>query len=251
LNNEQADTGKTDMSEVTTNEYTEDGKLIRKVRSFVRREGRLTKGQENALKECWPTMGIDYQDQLLNWQDVFGNDNPVVLEIGFGMGASLVEMAKNAPEKNFVGIEVHSPGVGACLASAQEAGVSNLRVMCHDGVEVFAHMIPDDSLSAVQLFFPDPWHKKRHHKRRIVQPEFAEMVRQKLIPGAGIFHMATDWENYAEHMIEVMNAAPGYENIAAEGDYVPRPEDRPLTKFEARGQRLGHGVWDIKFKRVS
>ncbi|MDG3087110.1 tRNA (guanosine(46)-N7)-methyltransferase TrmB [Vibrio hannami] len=238
------------MSEVTTNEYNEDGKLIRKVRSFVRREGRLTKGQEKAMNECWPTMGIDYKEELLNWNEVFGNDNPVVLEIGFGMGASLVEMAKNAPEKNYIGIEVHSPGVGACLSSAQEAGVTNLRVMCHDAVEVFANMIPEGSLSTLQLFFPDPWHKKRHHKRRIVQLDFAEMVRTKLIPEAGIFHMATDWENYAEHMIEIMNQAPGFENIAEDGDYIPRPDERPLTKFEARGHRLGHGVWDIKYKRT-
>ncbi|WP_456296282.1 tRNA (guanosine(46)-N7)-methyltransferase TrmB [Vibrio sp. AK197] len=239
------------MSEVTTNEYNQDGKLIRKVRSFVRREGRLTKGQEAAMNECWPTMGIDYQPQRLNWNEVFGNDNPVVLEIGFGMGASLVEMAKNAPEKNFIGIEVHSPGVGACLASARDAGVTNLRVMCHDAVEVFEHMIPDNSLTTLQLFFPDPWHKKRHHKRRIVQLEFAEMIRQKLIIGEGIFHMATDWENYSEHMIEVMEQAPGYQNIAQNGQFVERPDDRPLTKFEARGQRLGHGVWDIKYQRVS
>ncbi len=239
------------MTEVTTNEYTDDGKLVRKIRSFVRREGRLTKGQENAMKECWPTMGIDYQQKLLDWKEVFGNDNPVVLEIGFGMGASLVEMASNAPEKNFIGIEVHSPGVGACLASARDAGVTNLRVMCHDAVEVFEHMIPDNSLSTLQLFFPDPWHKARHHKRRIVKAEFAEMVRQKLKLDSGIFHMATDWENYAEHMIDVMVQAPGYKNIAAEGDYIPRPDERPLTKFEARGHRLGHGVWDIKFKRTS
>ncbi|MDC0611110.1 tRNA (guanosine(46)-N7)-methyltransferase TrmB [Vibrio sp.] len=238
------------MSEVTTNEYTEDGKVVRKIRSFVRREGRLTKGQEAAMNECWESMGIDYQAQQLNWQAVFGNDNPVVLEIGFGMGASLVEMASNAPEKNFIGIEVHSPGVGACLAAAREAGVTNLRVMCHDAVEVFEHMIPDSSLATLQLFFPDPWHKKRHHKRRIVQLEFAEMVRSKLIPKQGIFHMATDWENYAEHMIEIMEQAPGFTNIAAEGYYVPRPDDRPLTKFEQRGHRLGHGVWDIKYMRV-
>ncbi|MDA9557472.1 tRNA (guanosine(46)-N7)-methyltransferase TrmB [Vibrio sp.] len=237
------------MSEVTTNEYNEDGKLIRKIRSFVRREGRLTKGQESAMNDCWPTMGIDYQKELLNWKEVFGNDNPVVLEIGFGMGASLVEMAKNAPNKNFIGIEVHSPGVGACLSSARDEGVSNLRVMCHDAVEVFEHMIPNSSLMGVQLFFPDPWHKKRHHKRRIVQLPFAEMVREKLILDQGLFHMATDWENYAEHMIEIMNEAPGYDNIAQDGDYIPRPDDRPLTKFEARGHRLGHGVWDIKYKR--
>lgn len=238
------------MTEVTKTELTEDGKVIRKVRSFVRREGRLTKGQEQALNESWPTMGIDFDATELDWQQVFGNDNPVVLEIGFGMGASLVEMAKNAPEKNFVGIEVHTPGVGACLMAAREAGVTNLRVMCHDAVEVFEQMLPKESLDTVQLFFPDPWHKKRHHKRRIVQLPFAEMVRDKLKMG-GVFHMATDWENYAEHMIEVMEAAPHYQNIAKEGYYVPRPEDRPLTKFEQRGQRLGHGVWDIKYTRTA
>ncbi|PMO68687.1 tRNA (guanosine(46)-N7)-methyltransferase TrmB [Vibrio breoganii] len=239
------------MSEVTTNEYTEDGKLVRKIRSFVRREGRLTKGQETALNECWPTMGIDYQNELLDWAQVFGNTNPVVLEIGFGMGASLVEMAKAAPEKNFIGIEVHRPGVGACLGLARDEGITNLRVMCHDAVEVFENMIQDGSLQIVQLFFPDPWHKKRHHKRRIVQVEFAEMLRSKLQMETGIFHMATDWENYAEHMIEIMNQAPGFANIATDGDYIPRPEERPLTKFEARGHRLGHGVWDIKYKRTA
>ncbi|OOF00439.1 tRNA (guanosine(46)-N7)-methyltransferase TrmB [Salinivibrio sp. IB643] len=238
------------MTEVTKTELTEDGKVIRKVRSFVRREGRLTKGQEQALNESWPTMGIDFDATELDWQQVFGNDNPVVLEIGFGMGASLVEMAKNAPEKNFVGIEVHTPGVGACLMAAREAGVTNLRVMCHDAVEVFEQMLPKESLDTVQLFFPDPWHKKRHHKRRIVQLPFAEMVRDKLKMG-GVFHMATDWENYAEHMIEVMEVAPHYQNIAKEGYYVPRPEERPLTKFEQRGQRLGHGVWDIKYTRTA
>ncbi|MPY05868.1 tRNA (guanosine(46)-N7)-methyltransferase TrmB [Salinivibrio sp. VYel8] len=238
------------MTEVTKTELTEDGKVIRKVRSFVRREGRLTKGQEQALNESWPTMGIDFEATELDWQQVFGNDNPVVLEIGFGMGASLVEMAKNAPEKNFVGIEVHTPGVGACLMAAREADVTNLRVMCHDAVEVFEQMLPKDSLDTVQLFFPDPWHKKRHHKRRIVQLPFAEMVRDKLKVG-GVFHMATDWENYAEHMIDVMEAAPHYQNVAQEGLYVPRPDDRPLTKFEQRGQRLGHGVWDIKYTRTA
>lgn len=235
--------------EVTVSEFNEDGKLIRKVRSFVRREGRLTKGQETALETNWSAMGIDFAKQMLDWKEVYHREAPVILEIGFGMGASLVEMAKNAPEKNFIGIEVHSPGVGACLMGAEEAGLTNLRVMCHDAVEVFDYMIPDGSLDTVQLFFPDPWHKARHHKRRIVQPEFVEMVRKKLKIG-GIFHMATDWENYAEHMVEVMNVAPGYRNTATDGDYIPRPEDRPLTKFEARGHRLGHGVWDMKFART-
>lgn len=236
------------MTDVTPNEHTDDEKKLRKIKSFVRREGRLTKGQENAMQTCWPVMGIDYRPEQLSWQAVFGNDHPVVLEIGFGMGASLVEMAKNAPEKNFIGIEVHSPGVGACLMAAKEAGITNLRVMCHDAVEVFEHMLPEASLETVQLFFPDPWHKKRHHKRRIVQNEFAQMLRSKLKIG-GIFHMATDWENYAEHMAEVMNQAEGYQNTASEGDYIPRPDERPLTKFEARGHRLGHGVWDLKYQR--
>ena len=195
-------------------------------------------------------MWIVFDATELDWQQEFCNNNPGVLEIGFGMGASLVEMAKNAPEKNFVGIEVHTPGVGACLMAAREAGVSNLRVMCHDAVEVFEQMLPKESLDTVQLFFPDPWHKKRHHKRRIVQLPFAEMVRDKLKMG-GVFHMATDWENYAEHMIEVMEAAPHYQSVAKEGYYVPRPEERPLTKFEQRGQRLGHGVWDIKYTRTA
>ncbi len=239
------------MSEVITQEYTEDGKVLRRIRSFVRREGRLTKGQEAAMKECWPTMGIDYQPELLDWQQVFGNDNPVVLEIGFGMGASLVEMAKNAPEKNFLGIEVHSPGVGACLASAREAGVTPWRVIFYNAVEVFAHMIPDNSLHTLQLFFPDPWHKKRHHKRRIVQLEFAEMVRQKLMIGSGVFHMATDWGTLAGRWVGGLMHARGDSTFPTDGDYVPRPDERPLTKFEQRGHRLGHGVWDIKYQRTA
>ncbi len=226
----------------------QEGKYIRKVRSFVKREGRLTKGQTAALEKCWPSMGLEHQQGLLDLTEVFGNSNDVVLEIGFGMGKSLVEMAKNNPQQNFIGIEVHRPGVGACLMEADEQGVSNLRVFEHDAVEVLADCIADGALAKLQLFFPDPWHKKRHHKRRIVQLEFAEKVRKKLKVG-GVFHMATDWENYAEHMLEVMNAAPGYSNLSATHDYVPRPDFRPLTKFEQRGQRLGHGVWDLMFER--
>lgn len=237
------------MTEVSIPELTTEGKTLRKIRSFVRREGRLTKGQEQAMYDCWPMMGIDFDKQNLDWQKVFGNTNPVVLEIGFGMGASFCEMASTAPEKNFIGIEVHSPGVGACLMAARDAQVTNLRVMCHDAVEVFEHMLPNQSLDTVQLFFPDPWHKKRHHKRRIVQLDFAQMLRSKLKIG-GIFHMATDWEEYATHMTEVMDIAPGYQNTATDGPYIQRPQERPLTKFEARGHRLGHGVWDLKYKRV-
>lgn len=225
------------------------GVYISKVKSFVKREGRLTKGQARALEKCWPTMGLTVDMGLLDFSQVFGNDNPVVLEIGFGMGKSLVEMAAAAPELNFIGIEVHRPGVGACLSSADEADVKNLRVFEHDAVEVLAKCIADNSLHRVQLYFPDPWHKKRHHKRRLVQPAFVEDLRIKLAIG-GQFHMATDWEPYAEHMLEVMQAASDFENTSDTNDYVPRPDYRPITKFETRGQRLGHGVWDLIFNRV-
>ena len=188
------------MSEVTTAEFNEEGKYLRKIRSFVLREGRLTKGQAQAIESQWPTMGLDYSPTPLVLSDVFGREADTVLEIGFGMGASLVQMAKDAPEQNFIGIEVHKPGVGSCLSDAAIAGVTNLRVYHHDAMEVLEHAIADGSLARVQLFFPDPWHKKRHHKRRIVQAEFAELIRRKLKIG-GVFHMATDWEEYSEHML--------------------------------------------------
>lgn len=236
------------INNVISPEFDENGRPMRRIRSFVRRQGRLTKGQQQALDSLWPAMGVEYQDDALDFTSLFGRDAPVVLEIGFGMGASLVKMAEQHPEQNFLGIEVHLPGVGACLASAHEAGIENLRVMCHDAVDVMNKMIPAGSLSMVQLFFPDPWHKARHNKRRIVQPPFAELVRSKLNIG-GVFHMATDWEPYAEHMLEVMGALDDYRNLSDSQDYVPRPASRPLTKFEARGQRLGHGVWDLMFER--
>src|SRR5699024_242846 len=173
---------------------------------------------------------------------------PLVLEIGFGMGHSFVEMAHNEPEINFLGIEVHLPGVGACLALAEEEQVENIRVMCHDAIEVLQNCIADNSLHRVQLFFPDPWHKTKHHKRRIVQPAFVQLLHRKLAP-QGVLHMATDWQNYAEHMLEVMKDAEGYRNLSTTGDYVPRPSNRPLTKFEKRGQRLGHGIWDLQFQK--
>lgn len=225
------------------------GVYISKVKSYVKREGRLTNGQERALVEFGPTMGLEYAPVPVNLTEVFGRQAPVVLEIGFGMGQSLVEMAKAAPELNFIGIEVHRPGVGACLGGAGELGLTNLRVMEYDAVDVLKQMIADASLHRVQLFFPDPWHKKRHHKRRLVQPEFAALIAQKLA-SAGTFHMATDWEPYAEHMIEVMQTMPQFANTATDGMFVPRPDYRPITKFETRGQRLGHGVWDIVYKRI-
>ncbi len=239
----------TEKTHKTIEQAQQEGKYIRKVRSFVKREGRLTNAQARALELHWEDMGLNHQDGMIDIQAIFANDNPVVLEIGFGMGKSLVEMAKNAPEINFIGIEVHKPGVGACIALAQEQQVTNLKVYEHDAIEILADCIPDASLSTVQLFFPDPWHKKKHHKRRIVQADFVESIRQKLKIG-GVFHMATDWQNYAECMLEDMQSASGYKNLSDTNDYVPRPESRPLTKFETRGQRLGHGVWDLQFERI-
>ncbi|RXS42377.1 tRNA (guanosine(46)-N7)-methyltransferase TrmB [Idiomarina sp. 29L] len=223
------------------------GKYVRTVRSFVKREGRLTKGQAGAIERQWPKMGLSLADEMLSFKDVFNREAPVTLEIGFGMGHSLVAMAETDPERNFIGIEVHEPGVGACLMAAEEAGLSNLRVFHEDAVEVLKQCVPDKSLNCVQVFFPDPWHKKRHHKRRIIQPEFVELLVQKLESG-GIIHLATDWENYAEHMLEVLNGSSALTNLSASGDYIPRPDSRPKTKFERRGEGKGHGVWDLQFK---
>lgn len=236
-------------NDVISPEFNEEGRALRRIRSFVRRQGRLTKGQQLALDTYWPVMGVEFTSEPLDFSALFGRTAPVTLEIGFGMGTSLVTMAQQHPENHYLGIEVHLPGVGACLGLAAESGVENLRVMCHDAVEVLEQMIPDASLDMVQLFFPDPWHKARHNKRRIVQAPFAELVRRKLKQG-GVFHMATDWEPYAEHMLEVMSSLEGYRNVSNTHDYVPRPASRPVTKFEQRGQRLGHGVWDLMFERI-
>lgn len=221
----------------------EDIKSKRTIRSFVLRQGRLTKGQELALTNLWPTYGIEYTPNL---PIKFETNKSIILEIGFGMGASLVEMAKNAPNKNFLGIEVHKPGIGACLMAIDENRLSNLKVMCHDAVEVLENMILNNSLDKVQIFFPDPWHKARHNKRRIIQPNFVKLIWQKL-KHDGVLHLATDWQHYAEHMLEVLNQAEGFVNLSPTGEYIPRPEDRPITKFEKRGQNLGHGVWDLQF----
>ncbi|SEG78895.1 tRNA (guanosine(46)-N7)-methyltransferase TrmB [Marinobacterium lutimaris] len=222
---------------------------MRQVRSFVVRAGRMTEGQERALKENWPLYGLELSGGMLDFRELFGDDRPVILEIGFGMGDSLIEMARQAPEKGFIGIEVHPPGVGRLLSRVREEGLENIRVFGEDAIEVLAQCIPDNSLAGLQLFFPDPWPKKRHHKRRIVQPEFAQTIRKKLAIG-GVFHMATDWENYAEHMMEVMSAAEGYRNAAGAGEFSPQPDWRPVTKFQKRGENLGHGVWDLMFERT-
>jgi len=222
--------------------------FTRKIRSFVRREGRLTTGQQNALDTLWPKYGIDMSDTALDLGSIFGNEQPVILEIGFGNGDSLAQMAMANPGLNYLGIEVHRPGVGHLLYLIEEQGIENLRIMSEDAVEIIRNQIREQALTGVQLFFPDPWPKKKHHKRRIVQPEFVKLLASRLKPG-GFFHLATDWENYAEHMLEVMSAAEDFENSTKEGDFIPRPDTRPLTKFEQRGQRLGHGVWDLLYIR--
>jgi len=222
--------------------------FLRKIRSFVRREGRLTPGQQRALDELWPRFGIEHDSGLIDFDAVFGRSAPRVLEIGFGNGASLAEQAAANPDTDFLGIEVHRPGVGSLLQAIEREGLQNVRVMQEDAVEIVRDQIPPNSLDKVQLFFPDPWHKKKHHKRRIVQPRFVALLRERL-KSSGLFHMATDWENYAEHMLEVMSNAEGFSNTSPTGDYVERPASRPLTKFEQRGHRLGHGVWDIIFRK--
>lgn len=220
----------------------------RRVRSFVLRTGRVTPGQERAMAENWPCWGLELEHGLIDPVAIFGREAPLVLEIGFGMGQSLVAMAAAAPEQDFIGIEVHHPGVGKLLHSMREQGVDNIRAYCADAVEVLEQCIPEASLDRVQIFFPDPWHKKRHHKRRLIQPGFVALLRSRLKPG-GVLHLATDWQDYAEHMLAVLEAAPGFGNMAHGGGYVPRPATRPQTKFELRGERLGHGVWDLMFER--
>lgn len=230
---------------------TVDPKKARRIRSFVRRGGRLTEGQQKAYNEHWPQMGLELSqlNKPLDVSQIFNRQANTTLEIGFGMGQSLVTMAQAAPEQNFIGIEVHTPGVGRCLADAAEAQLTNLRLFKDDAVEVLKQGIADNSLSTIQIFFPDPWHKKRHHKRRLISPDFLTLCRQKLKDN-GQIHLATDWQHYAEQMLELLTAAEGFDNAAETDDgYYPRPNWRPLTKFEQRGQRLGHGVWDIIFTK--
>jgi tRNA (guanine-N7-)-methyltransferase len=209
----------------------------------------MTPGQEKAYQNLWSQFGVESNEQPLDFSKVFPQPAPVILEIGFGMGDSLAEMAASHPENNYLGIEVHKPGVGRLLKKISEQALANLRVMNFDAVQVLKNQIADNSLQAVYLFFPDPWHKKRHHKRRIVQEDFIQLIRQKLHTG-GQFHMATDWEPYAVQMLESMKKAPGFKNYAADGQYIPRPSYRPVTKFEHRGEKLGHGVWDILFEKT-
>ena len=216
------------------------------IRSFVRRDGRFTDAQRHALESLWVDYGVEPGETALDFSSLFGRHASQHLEIGIGMGDALVEMAQADPQGNYLGIDVHRPGLGSVMQKAHARELKNLRVMSADAITVLQKNLPDASLDAVYLFFPDPWPKRRHHKRRIVNAAFAESIRRVLKPG-GHFHMATDWEEYARHMMDVMGAAQGFVNIVGAGQYVPRPEYRPLTKFEQRGQRLGHGIWDLIF----
>ena len=219
---------------------------LREIRSFVLRQGRITPGQKRALDELWPRYGLDPGERI-DPVRIFARQAPLTLEIGFGNGDSLASMAAEAPDTDFIGIEVHRPGVGHLLQELDRQSLNNVRVFNEDAVKVLKDCLPDDCLDRLLLFFPDPWHKKRHHKRRIVRPEIIGLVAQKLKPG-GILHMATDWENYAQHMLEVLERAPAFRNCAGAGLYSEKPGYRPVTKFELRGRKLGHGVWDLLFQ---
>lgn len=218
-------------NDVILSEFDENGRLLRRIRSFVRRQGRLIKGQEYALENYWSVMGVEFSEDMLDFFAFFGREASVTFEIGFGMGASLVVMVKDRFEQDFFGIEVYLSGVGACLVFAYEEGLSNLRVMCYDAVEVLYKMIFDNLLRMVQFFFFDSWYKARYNKRRIVQVSFVELVKSKLQLG-GVFYMAIDWEFYAEYMFEVMFFIDGYKNLLESNDYVSRSVLRSVTKFE-------------------
>ena len=220
-----------------------------RTKSFVVRAGRMTEGQIRAIEELGPKYMVDVEDlKPLDLKAIFGREAPLVVEIGFGMGVSFVQMAKDAPECNFLGIEVHPPGVGSALKLIEENQLTNVKVIKFDAFEVLSKCLAPESVEVLQIFFPDPWPKKRHIKRRLINDDFVKLVKP-LFKHGGQFRMATDWENYAEQMLDVMTRAEGFSNTSPDGTYIPRPDWRPLTKFELRGQRLGHGVWDLVFKR--
>ena len=223
-------------------------KKTRTIRSFVRRAGRLTESQKRALQELGPAYLVEYSAKPVSFSCLFGRSAPVVLEIGFGNGETLVEQAAQDPDRDYLGIEVHEPGAGHCLLKADDAGIRNLRVIMHDAVEVLAHQVPPASLDRLNLYFPDPWPKKRHHKRRIVRDDFVELVADRLRDG-GTFHVATDWANYAEHIDEVMSGSERFQCTERRVHDGEAPLDRPQTKFERRGLRKGHRIWDWCFEK--
>ncbi len=218
------------------------------IRSYVLRAGRITRAQRRALDELLPRWEIPYSPLRIDLDSIFGRRARRVLEIGYGNGDTLVELAAASPDADFLGVEVHPPGIGHCLLAIESRGLTNLRLVAHDAVEVLANQLPPASLDEVLLYFPDPWPKKRHHKRRIVQPDFAALVADRLNPG-GTFHLATDWEPYALQMLEVLNAEPRLANAAADGRWIEDPAAREPTRFEQRGRRLGHDVFNLEYRR--
>jgi tRNA (guanine-N7-)-methyltransferase len=226
-----------------------NGPAHRSIRSFVMRAGRMTAGQERALTELWPRYGVEFSPAPLSLDALFGRRAPRTLEIGFGNGEHLASLAAAHPERDYFGVEVHRPGVGHLLMLAETRGLGNLRVSSHDAVEVLRAQIEPATLDEVLVLFPDPWHKKRHHKRRLIQPPFVELLASRLAPG-GVLRLATDWEDYALQMLDVLRGAQrSFANLSPTGDWMPRPEERAPTRFEKRGARLGHGVWDLAFRR--
>jgi tRNA (guanine-N7-)-methyltransferase len=220
----------------------------RAIRSFVTRSGRITTAQQRALELLWPKYGIEFEPQVLDLDARFGRRAPRTLEIGFGNGENLAALAAAHPERDYLGVEVHRSGVGRLMLSLEEQGLGNVRIVCHDAVEVLDAQIAPASLDEVLVLFPDPWPKKRHHKRRLIQSEPVVRIASRLRTG-GTLRLATDWEPYAQQMLETIGACAQFANLSPRGDFIERPADRPPTRFEKRGARLGHGVWDLAFRR--
>jgi tRNA (guanine-N7-)-methyltransferase len=237
------------MSDKNPEQSADTPSRRRSVRSFVVRSGRVTAAQQRALTELWPLYCVESEAAPLNLDEIFGRQAPRMIEIGFGAGEALLEFARAHPEMDCLGLEVHRPGIGHLLLGLQAAQITNTRVICRDAVEVLERQIAPESIDLIHIFFPDPWPKKRHHKRRLIQPEFVELLASRMRPNA-LLRLATDWEHYAHHMHETLDACAALENLSTDGTgFVSRPDVRPLTRFERRGQRLGHAVWDLAYRK--
>ena len=238
------------MTDTPDHEHTSAPEYMRRIRSFVLREGRMTPAQQRAFDEHWARYGIDYRgdDASHDFAASFGRKAPLVLEIGFGNGEALAWASEHDQARDFIGVEVHGPGVGRLMNALAAREASNVRLYRHDAVEVLQHEIAPGTLAEARIWFPDPWHKKRHNKRRLIQPEFVALLASRMAPN-GLLHLATDWQAYAEHMLEVMEAAPGWRNQLGPGQYAQKPEWRIETHFERRGLKLGHGVWDLLYRK--